>query len=533
MSAPREGVGAPGEPDARAAAREERAVRRGKRDRLRELGIDPYPPRSNRTHTCVAAKALYQEPAGDAASAFREAGEKVRVAGRVRGLRDHGKTWFATIGDETGTIQLFLKKDLLGDRFPLVKLLDLGDFLAAEGPVFKTRMGEISVEAHGVAILSKAIEPPPDKWHGLADVELRCRRRYLDLVANPPVRGTFRARIRMVAAIRAFLAGRGFMEVETPMMQPLAGGAAARPFITHHNTLGIDLFLRIAPELYLKRLLVGGFERVFEMNRNFRNEGMDRNHNPEFTMLEAYQAYGDVNDMMELTESLIHDACAVLRRDPPVDFDPSVVPDFPPPPWPRVPFLEAIAAGGGPELVAGDASAAQEAVDRHGLAIEPASEGAAPDYAACLEALFDRFAEPKLEGPVFVVDYPTVLSPLAKRKPGVPELTERFELYIRGMEIANAFSELNDPDDQEARFREQGGTIDMDYVMALRAGMPPAGGLGIGIDRLAMLLTGSRTIRDVILFPAMRPEEVTEAAPGAAPEGEPAGGRPDGGEPAA
>ncbi len=503
------GAAVPVPAEAQATAREERVVRRGKRDRLRAIGVDPYPPRASRTHTCEAARGLFREedPVAPGPAAT------VRVAGRIRGLRDHGKTWFATISDESGTIQLYLKKDFLGDAFEIVKLLDLGDFLAASGTIFKTKKGEISVEARAIAVLAKALEPLPDKWHGLADLELRCRRRYLDLVANPPVRGIFRARARMVAAIRAFLAGRGFMEVETPMMQPIAGGAAARPFITHHNTLDMDLFLRIAPELYLKRLVVGGFERVFELNRNFRNEGMDRNHNPEFTMLEAYQAYADVNDMMELTESLIHDAARALRDGATVDFDPAIVPEFPLPPWPRVPFLEAIANGGGPRLAPGDAAGTAEAAARFGLEIDPeAGDGPDAEYAARLDAFFDRFAEPTLEGPIFVIDYPTVLSPLAKRKPEEPELTERFELFIRGMEVANAFSELNDPDDQEARFRGQGGTIDMDYVRALRAGMPPAGGLGIGIDRLAMLLTGSRTIRDVILFPAMRPEDPDESA---------------------
>lgn len=494
-------------------AHEEREVRRGKRDRLRDAGFDPYPPRVARTHACAVARTLFHE---DGPS------ERVSVVGRVKALRDHGKTWFAVIEDESGVIQIYLKKDLLGEAFSLVKLLDLGDFIGATGEIFKTRMGEITVRADELGVLSKAIEPPPAKWHGLADVEIRYRRRYLDLVANPEVRDVFRARSLIVRALRDFLAGRGFMEVETPMMQPLAGGAAARPFITHHNTLDVDLFLRIAPELYLKRLVVGGFERVYELNRNFRNEGMDRNHNPEFTMLEAYQAYADYHDMMELTESMVHAAAEAFlaaeslrpRSVPGHEATESAVsspPVLPPPPWPRVSFFDAIEQGGGPRLSPGDAAGAaaalgalnasrEEQPDRHGTEVDLNSE------AACLEALFDRFAEPQLEGPIFVIDYPTILSPLAKKKPGTPELVERFELYIRGMEIANAFSELNDPDDQEERFRAQGGPVDEDYVHALRAGMPPAGGMGIGIDRLVMILTGARTIRDVILFPAMRPE---------------------------
>ncbi len=498
----------------------ELAVRRAKRDRLREAGIDPYPPRFARTHAIEAARALFREPAPEVAAPPQE---RVTVAGRVRSLRDHGKTWFATIEDDSSAdeakrrIQLYLKKDLLGDAFAVVKALDIGDFVGAAGELFKTRMGEISVQVDVLTLLSKSLEPLPDKWHGLADKEVRYRRRYLDLIANPDVREVFRKRAAMVAEIRAFLTGRGFIEVETPMMQAMAGGAAARPFVTHHNTLGIDLFLRIAPELYLKRLIVGGFERVFELNRNFRNEGMDRNHNPEFTMLEVYQAYADYNGMMELAESLVAAAARKVAGGLEVSWgDDDRVVNLAPP-WPRVPFFEAIRAGGGPALVPGDEPAARAAVKAAGLEPEPeegphASPAAnapsrpEPSYADCLNALFDRFAEPNLFGPVFVTDYPTATSPLAKRRPDNPHLVERFEAYLGGMEIANAFSELNDPDDQEARFRAQSPVIDEDYVSALRVGLPPTGGLGIGIDRLAMVLCGARTIRDVILFPAMRPE---------------------------
>ncbi|MEK8023126.1 MAG: lysine--tRNA ligase [Candidatus Hydrogenedentota bacterium] len=476
--------------------RGELEVRRAKRDKLAAAGIEPYPCRFDRVDTARGITSSFHD---DAPS------KNAVTAGRIRSIRGHGKACFMTIEDESGTVQIHLKKDVLGERYGIVAALDLGDFIGVSGPVFRTRMGEITVEARELRFLCKALEPLPSKWHGLADVEIRYRRRYLDMISNPEVRGLFQKRARIIAEIRSYLSQLGFMEVETPMMQTLAGGASARPFITHHNTLDIDLFLRIAPELYLKRLIVGGLEKVYELNRNFRNEGMDRNHNPEFTMLELYQAYSDYHGMMDLTESLI--AHVADRESEGV----AIVPGSDPvqklslaKPWKRITFLDAIAAGGGPRLVPGDAaSALQAAKAAH-------CELATEDYAECLDVLFGRFAESIIVEPTFVIDYPVALSPLAKRKPGEPELTERFELYVAGMEIANAFSELNDPDDQEARFRSQGGTVDMDYVEALRIGMPPTGGLGIGIDRLVMLLTGARTIRDVIFFPTMRPHEKDE-----------------------
>lgn len=471
-------------------------TRRQKRDALRELGVDPYPPRFSRTAPCH-----------ELVDGFTEGGEPVQVSacGRIRAVRGHGKTAFVVIEDQSGRIQLYLKKDELGEAFAVRKKLDLGDFIGVTGELFKTRTGEVTVLAKELVILAKALEPLPSKWHGLSDVEIRYRRRYLDLISNPEVRDTFAKRGKILAAIREFLAHRDFLEVETPMMQPLAGGASARPFTTHHNALDIELFLRIAPELYLKRLVVGGFERVFELNRNFRNEGMDRNHNPEFTMLELYQAYADYNDMMDLTEELVlyvaeqvvelSQISGGLVGDEPISLSGG---------WKRIPFFDAIVEGGGPRLEPGDESAARQAVKDLGLESEDES------YGAALEAIFDAYAEPNLREPTFVIDYPTVLSPLAKRRPDTPDLVERFELFIAGMEIANAFSELNDPDDQEERFREQVGEsgveIDLDYINALRIGMPPAGGLGVGIDRLVMLLVGARTIRDVILFPTMRPE---------------------------
>lgn len=432
--------------------------RRDKRDALRTKGLDPYPARFERRDRSEAFKAAFVDDGPE---------QLVQTAGRVRAIRGHGKTSFVTLEDETGTFQAYFKKETLAEAFDLLHLIDIGDFIGVSGAVFRTRMGEVTVHVATFAVLAKALEPLPSQWHGLADVEIRYRRRYLDLIANREVREVFKQRAFIIAGIRKFLSAEGFMEVETPMMQALAGGAAARPFITHHNTLDIDLYLRIAPELYLKRLIVGGFERVFELNRNFRNEGMDRNHNPEFTMLELYEAYADYERMMELTEQLIRTVGPEKFRDP----------------FRRITYFDAIIAGGGPSLVPSEMTDGEE-----------------------LEGIFERYAEPMMVEPTFVTDFPTILSPLAKKRADDPSLVERFELYIDGMEIANAFSELNDPDDQEARFRAQGDVIDEDYVAALRVGMPPAGGLGIGIDRLVMILTGSRTIRDVILFPTMRPE---------------------------
>ncbi|PIU47773.1 MAG: lysine--tRNA ligase [Candidatus Hydrogenedentes bacterium CG07_land_8_20_14_0_80_42_17] len=506
-------------------------IRRGKRDKFREIGIDPYPPRFEKTFSCSKARESVSET---------EPHEHVAVAGRIRSIREHGKSTFATIEDESGKVQIYFRKNDLTEKYDYIKFLDIGDFIGVKGYTFRTRMGEPTVHAEDFEILSKSLQPLPSEWYGLENKEIRYRKRYLDLISNPEVREVFKKRAVIVSSIRQFLIERGFMEVETPMMQALAGGAAAKPFMTHHNALDIDLYLRIAPELYLKRLIVGGFEKVFELNRNFRNEGMDRNHNPEFTMLEIYQAYADYNSMMDLTEELVRYAAEKAnayrvpleaRASAPVplskndnelplearapshmldkhfmevisdDKSSSLKLDGP---WQRIPFFEAIRLGGGPDLKPGDAAKAEAAVKECGIETE------SREYADHLDSLFERFAEPHLAGPVFITDYPTALSPLAKRKPGEPELVERFEAYVRGMEIANAFSELNDPDDQEARFRAQSDRIDEDYVSALRAGMPPAGGLGIGIDRLVMILTGAHSIRDVILFPTMRPDSKSD-----------------------
>lgn len=440
------------------------------------------------------------------------------TAGRIRSIRGHGKTCFATIEDESGRIQIYLRQDALGEKFGVVRHLDIGDFVGASGDMMRTKMGEVTIKVTELTVLAKAIEPLPAKWHGLSDVEIRYRRRYLDLIANPEVRETFRKRSRIVSEIRRFLEARGFLEVETPVLQNLAGGAAARPFVTHHNALDINLYLRIAPELYLKRLIVGGFEKVFELSKVFRNEGMDRSHNPEFTIMELYQAYADYNDMMNITEEIIQTAAERVNGSliaPRVEGDDGGRDDGAEialtGPWPRIPWFEAVGRFGGPMLLPGDKASAFRAAREREIDHEP------NDYGACLEAIFDRYVEPNLRQPTFVIDYPTEISLLAKRKPGQPDLVERFELYIGCMEFANAFSELNDADDQEERFSAQAGDdvtdrVDHDFVNALRTGMPPTGGLGIGIDRLVMLLTGCRTIRDVVLFPAMRPEEDNGAA---------------------
>ncbi|MBL4888986.1 MAG: lysine--tRNA ligase [Candidatus Lindowbacteria bacterium] len=511
---------------------EELENRRRKRDVLIEAGIDPYPARFSREMTCVACRDRGEEILVEGAE-HPENPEIVQTAGRVRAIRGFGKASFTTIEDESGRVQLHLKKDVLGDDFIKVKQLDIGDFVGVSGGLFRTRRGEVTIEVQSLTILSKSLEPLPAKWHGLSDVEIRSRRRYLDMIANPEVRTSFKKRSQIITEVRRYLTDQDFLEVETPMMQPLAGGAAARPFITHHNALDIQLYLRIAPELYLKRLIVGGFEKVFELNKNFRNEGMDRSHNPEFTMMELYEAYADFERMMEITEELITTVAqkvngtliappskdlVVSRSETESDSESSEEPaDSAPPkeetgpqislerPWKRIAYFDAIVEGGGPKIEPGDEAACVKAVKDAGINTESES------YADCLEALFEHFAEKVIIQPTFVIDYPTVISPLAKKKADQPELVERFELFIGGTEYANAFSELNDPDDQEERFRAQAKAagsevIDEDYIKALRTGMPPAGGLGIGIDRLVMLLTGNRTIRDVILFPTMRPE---------------------------
>ena len=452
-------------------------------------------------------------------------GQTVRLAGRLHTLRGKGRAAFWDLYDQSGRIQIFANVDSLGAEpfAQLGEVLDLGDIIGVEGVVMRTRMGEISVQASAVALLAKALRPPPlgkekdgESWNRVSDVEWRYRRRYVDLFANREVRQVFEARSKIIASLRQTLNERGFLEVETPMLQPIQGGAAARPFSTHHNALDMELYLRIAPELYLKRLLVGGFERVYEINRNFRNEGIDTNHNPEFTMLESYQAYADYEAVMEQTEALVTNACLAVHGTLQIEYQGQAL-DLTAP-WPRVRLFDALAQATGHDLgaVAGD-EAAREAEARAvageiGVHLQP-SDG----FGQIVDAILKKYVIPRLVQPTFITEYPVELSPLAKRRADDPSLTERFQPVICGLEVGNAFSELNNPIDQRDRFEAQSRRAargddeampyDEDYVTALEYGMPPAGGLGLGVDRLVMLLCDQPSIRDVILFPTMRPEE--------------------------
>lgn len=483
------------------------AVRRAKVDAMRASGEEPYKDRYDRTH---AAAELQAEHASLEPGA--ESGISASVAGRVIAKRDQGKVAFLVLRDGSGEIQLFCRADALGpDRFrDAVDAIDIGDWVGAKGEVVRTRRGELSVVPSELVVLSKSLRPLPEKFHGLTDVETRYRQRYVDLIANPEVRATFEKRFAAIAAIRRYMESRGFVEVETPMLHPIPGGAAARPFVTHHNALDMDLYLRIAPELYLKRLLVGGFERVYELNRSFRNEGISVRHNPEFTMLEAYEAFTNLEGMMRLAEGIVTAAAEAACGSLVMEYQGTRI-DFTPP-WPRRTLLELTSEAAGEEVSFERSLEDLRALcDRHRVPWEPAwGKG------KLITELFEKLAEHAIVGPMFVVDYPLETSPLARKKPGQPELTERFEVIVVGREIANAFSELIDPDDQRERFEAQarakaGGDeeamgYDEDYLRAMEYGMPPAGGLGVGIDRLVMLLTDSPSIRDVILFPHMRPE---------------------------
>ncbi|MBE3583121.1 MAG: lysine--tRNA ligase [Limnochordaceae bacterium] len=441
-------------------------------------------------------------------------GQTVRVAGRVRALRGHGQLSFADLYDESGKIQLLIGADRVGEAaYALWQMVDLGDIVGAEGVLVKTRRGEISVEVQSFRLLSKAVRPLPDKWAGLRDVESRYRYRYLDLLTNPEVHHLFVLRSRILDAIRQFLSGRGYLEVETPILHPVAGGANARPFVTYHNALDMRLYLRVAPELYLKRLLVGGMEKVFEIGKDFRNEGIDTRHNPEFTALEAYEAYGDARTMMELTEEMVaYVARQVVGREEIVYQGQEIRLT---PPWKRITMREALCEYAG--------LTAEQVEQPEALRAVAAAKGIKPrvnDYGHLLAELFEELVEPNLVQPTFVTEYPVEISPLAKRSEGDPRFTDRFEPYVNGWEIGNGFSELNDPLEQRRRFEQQlaarvegdeeAHMMDEDFLRALEYGMPPAGGLGIGIDRLVMLLTDSSSIRDVLLFPHMRPKEEKE-----------------------
>jgi len=476
--------------------------RREKLARLREKGADPYRlTRYDRTHLSGEIRENLEALEGDT----------VRVAGRLISRRRHGKATFADLQDGSGTIQLLFRVNQLSEeRYAEIDDLDDGDLLGAQGEVMRTRTGEVTVAVSEFALLAKALRPPPEKWHGLRDLEIRHRQRYLDLLANEEARRVFLVRSKVVRALRRYLDGRGFLEVETPTMQPIPGGALARPFVTHHNALDIDLYLRIAPELYLKRLIVGGMERVYEIGRVFRNEGISPRHNPEFTMLEAYQAYADYREMMELVEGMVAEAAESALGTTGVQWEGHDVQLAPP--WRRVSLLESIEQETGIAL-----SRLDEPEDARAVCVElglPAEADLA--LSTMINNIFERFVQPKLLQPTFVTDYPTAISPLAKACPGKPKLAERFEPFAGGLELGNAFSELNDPDEQRRRFEEQtclkargdaeAHPMDADYVRALEYGMPPTGGLGLGIERLVMLLAGAASIRDVILFPQMRPE---------------------------
>jgi len=486
-------------------------ARHEKLDALVAAGVPPFAYGFDRTHeTCAAVAAL---PAGD------ETGPTVRVAGRLVAWRGHGKTAFAHLADSTGRIQLYFRRDELGDeRWAQLDLYDIGDVVGVAGPLMRTRTGEVTVRVAEVEMLAKSLRPLPYgkeevvdgetvRHSGFADPEQRYRQRYADLAVHPEVRALFTARSRLITSIRGFLDGRGFLEVETPVLQPLYGGAAARPFTTHHNALDMPLYLRIADELYLKRLVVGGFDRVYEIGHDFRNEGIDRTHNPEFTMLEFYQGYADYREMMSVVEALIVHVAAAVRAIPGVG---SAVPELQPP-FPRLEWVGALNQALGRDAMAcSDAELRQEARHRNVQHVDTLSRP------KLLDELFQVLVESAIDTPTFVVDYPVELSPLAKPKRGDPTLTERFELFARGKELANAFSELNDPIDQRQRFEaqarlrdagdEEATGVDQDYLRAMEYGMPPMGGVGIGVDRLFMYLTNTANIRDVILFPTMRPE---------------------------
>ncbi len=483
--------------------------RRQKAEKLRQRGINTYPTGFRPDVSIGDVFKRYGDLTGEE---LEDLNAVCTVAGRIMAWRDFGKACFLHIKDECAKIQLYVRKDKLGEeKFNNFKLMDLGDIIGVKGQVFRTRTGELTILVHELQLLAKSLRPLPEKWHGLTDVETRYRQRYLDLIVNDPVREVFRTRSKIVQEVRNFFISRGFMEVETPMMQPIPGGATARPFKTYHNALGMELYLRVAPELYLKRLIVGGFEKVFELNRNFRNEGISIKHNPEFTMLEFYVAYATYEDLMSLTEELfLHVVQSVLGKTQ-IEYQGNII-DFKAP-WPRLSFFGALTEMAGvSQEVLKDRAEAVRFGESVGIKVD-----AKDTHGKILTKIFDHLVEPKLIQPHFIVNYPIDVSPLSRRSEEAPDIAERFELFIGGKEIANGFNELNDPDDQKRRFeqqvamRESGDEeaqfMDEDYIVALEHGMPPTAGEGIGIDRVVMLLTDSPSIRDVILFPHMRPRQ--------------------------
>ncbi|MDO8613827.1 MAG: lysine--tRNA ligase [Dehalococcoidia bacterium] len=477
------------------------ALRTAKLERLRSRGIDPYPARFRPSHTAQQAVELLE--------GREESSDPVTVAGRITAMRQMGKATFIDLRDGSGRIQTYVKQDVVGaEAYKTLRDIDLGDFLGARGPLFRTKTGEPTVQVGELTLLAKALRAPPEKWHGLQDIEVRYRQRYLDLVANQEVREAFITRSRVISALRRFLDGRGFLEVETPVLQASAGGAAARPFVTYHNALDRQLYLRIALELHLKRLIIGGYDRVYEIGRIFRNEGISAKYNPEFTMLESYQAYADYNDVMDTVEEMVSTVALEVLGGSTAEYGDTKI-DFAPG-WPRLTLRDTIKHHSGVDF--------EEHPDVESMREAAASCGVAVDETwgrgKLIDELLSAKVEPHLVQPTFLTDYPVELSPLAKRKPDNPRLVERFELFIAGREVGNAYSELNDPQDQrermlqQARLRAAGDEevelADEEFLTALEYGMPPCGGLGIGIDRLVMALTGQPSIREVILFPHLR-----------------------------
>jgi lysyl-tRNA synthetase, class II len=499
-------------------------LRKDKLKQIEALGQPAYPHKYEVTHAIPQILAEFSPKSSEELEANRV---NVAIAGRIISMRLMGKAAFVHLQHAGGRLQVYVRKDAVGDKgFELFKLLDLGDWIGVRGYLFRTKTGELSVHAEGLTFLAKALLPLPEKWHGLTDVELRYRQRYVDLAVNPDVREVFVKRAKLIQAMRKFFDSRGYVEVETPMMQPIAGGAAARPFITHHNTLDIDLFLRIAPELYLKRLIVGGLDRVYEINRNFRNEGISTQHNPEFTMLEFYQAYSDYHDLMGLNEELFSFVAKAVNGTTKAKFGDK---EFDFADWQRLSMREAIQkywpepAGAKPQTSDfADAASIGALVKRLNAAHHPHMPYDPKEpKGKTIAAMFEHLAEEHLIQPTILYDFPRDISPLSKRKEDEPDWVERFEIFIGGLELGNAFSELNDPEDQLARFQDQVrerargdeeamAEVDYDYVRALSYGMPPTAGEGVGLDRLTMLLTDSRSIRDVILFPLLRPERSEE-----------------------
>ena len=495
--------------------------RREKLKQIEALGQRIYPTKYEFTHIVPDILASYSGTSGEDLEKSRV---NVRIAGRIMAIRLMGKAGFAHLQQNGQRLQIYVKKDAVGDKgFDLYKLLDLGDHIGVSGYLFRTRTGELSIHVEEITFLSKDLLPLPEKWHGLTDVELRYRQRYVDLVMNPEVRDVFLKRSKLVQSMRRFMDSHGFIEVETPMMHPIAGGAVAKPFVTHHNTLDMDLFLRIAPELYLKRLTVGGLDRVYEINRNFRNEGLGWRWNPEFTMLEAYQAYTDYRGIMDLTQALIIQGARDVNGTTKSKWGEDEI-DWADSNWRRMTMREAIIhfwpESAGPKPAMSDFAtrdSVRSLVTRFNSGHSHVAYDPNEPAGKTIAAIFEAAAEEQLIQPTIIYEFPTAVSPLSKQKPDEPDWTERWEIYVGKMEIANGFSELNDPEDQRQRFEaqlkerargdEEAHQMDEDYIRALSYGMPPAGGVGVGVDRLAMLLTDSHTIRDVILFPLLRPEK--------------------------